>query len=199
MKQINLKASNVARSSSSNSSVSLFLGLVILFASIVSYALVHYNLTSVKNKIEETEALIARKKTQMKNDKYTELFMFEDKLLDIKGKLALRGSQMTNLELIALKTLPETIYGSISCKVDETGTSAYAAKLSVNDMDMLSRQAKSYQSGENFAKVSPVSSSLNEQGKIAADFTFDIINQEEDKKNTSSSAAPAQNVPVPAQ
>lgn len=195
MKQINLKANNVARNSSPSSSLSLFLGVAILFISVAAYAFVHYQLSSVKNEIENTENLISRKKSQMNNKKYTELYLFEDKLLDLKNKMSVRSSQLTNLDSIAQKTLPETVFSSIGCKIDESGTSTYAAKLAVNDMDMLARQAKSYQTGENFANVNPLSSSLDEQGKIAADFTFEVVNKQEAPQDNTSTTAPAGQVP----
>lgn len=193
---MNLKASNVVRSNSPSSSISLILGVVILLASVVSYALVHMNLTKVEDKIKQTQEFISQKKTQMNNKKYAELFVFEEKLLDIKNRLDIRSSQMTNLELVASKTLPETLYDNISCKVDETGVSAYTAKLTVNDVDMLARQTKSYQSGENFAKVSPSSSSLNEEGKIAADFSYEIIKKEDENKNASSITPQEESNPI---
>jgi hypothetical protein len=177
MKQINLKAGGIRENRSSGGSLSLFLGVFILLLGVCSYALVHYWLVGTKSKITETKNLIDQKNLQMNNKKYAQLFFFEDRLLDIKNMLTIRPSQVVNLETIASKTIPETLYSDIGCEVDEQGNSLFTGKITVNDLDMLAKQSKSYQTGENFSNVYPSSGSLDEQGKISSGISYEISNK----------------------
>lgn len=145
MAQINLKADNAISQDQKNTTsiFSLVLGIFFILLSVGAYGAANYFVKETDRKIENIEAEKTQLNVSFGDEKYKDMYFFEDRLQDLKTKLATDSKKSKVLDEIAKATLAETTYQTIKI-LDEAGSVSVEASFTSKNYDKIAKQIKAF-------------------------------------------------------
>ena len=189
MRQINLKANDSFAqrdNSSSKGTMSLFIGIFILFVTASIYGFLLYENKKLDSDIASVKAKMEEQTNKLKGRQYKELYDFQGRLLDMASKMSGYVKQSDNLEAISRATLPRTEFKALNETV-EGKKSRFEASFLVPDQDYLSEQIESFKGINGISNVALSSSSQEEIGVVGS-IAFELekkTSSDENKEKTS--------------
>jgi hypothetical protein len=187
MNQINLRtdASQVKVMSKGGSLAVFFSSALLLICVVILIGLYAYG-SYLKKQMIVLDDSIRKNELMLNDEKFKKLYLFEDRLIELRSKLDNRVSQTELLSSISKKVLPEVSFRSLGLVFDaQEGFSKVSVVLNAPNHDVLSEQVKALGTIPGAENISPQDitrelSDLN-TSVLKTTLSFDILPLKEEQ------------------
>lgn len=165
MAKINLKSNEMSsrRPNSQGSNKSLLFGILTLAVGLAGYGMVRYMTIQVTNESEDVRAEILQKEEALNTDEVKEVYDFQDRLVEVEGKIETKIMQSEILDKIEKYTLSQTTFTKLKTE-KLAGKTTVEATITVENHSKLAEQIESFGLMDSDINIFLKSSKVNQEG-----------------------------------
>lgn len=182
MNQINLKAETIKSSNrkftqSVGGTTSILIGAVILLSSIGVYAGVYFYHGKVKAEVDEKTSNLTARQIRLSSTDFNDLFFFQDRLTELKGRINNRADYDKTINLIAKNTMQEVYYDKVGLNVVANGAMDVEISIQTPNIDILNKQLKALSLIDGVKDFSPtgIGRPSTENGNVGTSVRFRLV------------------------